>query len=74
MAVLAPGAEIVLHADGPTRVMLVGGAPLDGERHIWWNFVSSSKERIERAKDDWKQGRFGKVPGDDKEFIPLPAS
>jgi hypothetical protein len=53
--------------------MLVGGAPLDGDRHIWWNFVSSSKERIERAKDDWRNGRFGKVPGDEKEFIPLPA-
>jgi redox-sensitive bicupin YhaK (pirin superfamily) len=74
MAVLASGAEVILHADGPSRVMLVGGAPLDGERHIWWNFVSSSKERIERAKDDWKQGRFGKVPGDENEFIPLPAS
>jgi len=74
MAVLARGAEVVLRADGPTRVMLVGGAPLDGERHIWWNFVSSSKERIERAKDDWRKGRFGKVPGDDREFIPLPES
>jgi hypothetical protein len=72
MAVLAPGAEVVLEADGPSRVMLVGGAPLDGERHIWWNFVSSSKERIERAKDDWKHGRFGKVSGDEKEAIPLP--
>ena len=46
-------------------------APLDGPRHIWWNFVSSSKERIEQAKADWKEGRFAKVPGD-KEFIPLP--
>ena len=42
-----------------------------GERHVWWNFVSSSRERIEKAKDDWREGRFGKVPGDD-EFIPLP--
>jgi hypothetical protein len=48
------------------------GAPLDGERHIWWNFVSSSKERIEQAKEDWKEGRFPKVPGDEAEFIPLP--
>ena len=52
--------------------MLIGGAPLDGPRHIWWNFVSSSQERIEQAKADWKEGRFGKVPGDEEEFIPLP--
>jgi len=56
----------------PSRVMLLGGAPVDGERHIWWNFVSSSRERIERAKDDWRTGRFPKVRGDEKEFIPLP--
>ena len=54
--------------------MLVGGAPLDGDRHIWWNFVSSSKERIERAKDDWRKAGSGKVPGDEKDFIPLPES
>ena len=54
------------------RLMLVGGAALDGERHVFWNFVSSSKERIEQAKDDWRSGRFGKVPGDEDEFIPLP--
>ena len=52
--------------------MLLGGAPLDGPRHIWWNFVSSSKERIERAKQEWKDGQFGTIPGDDQEFIPLP--
>jgi redox-sensitive bicupin YhaK (pirin superfamily) len=51
---------------------MVGGAPLEGERHIDWNFVSSSQERIEQAKRDWKEGRFPKVPGDDVEFIPLP--
>ena len=50
----------------------MGGAPLDGERHIWWNFVSSSKDRIEQAKEDWKEGRFPKVPGDEAEFIRLP--
>ena len=67
------GDEVVtLYADAPARVMLLGGAPLDGERHIWWNFVSSSKERIERAKQDWKNGKFGLIPGDDQEFIPLP--
>ncbi|HEY0105596.1 MAG TPA: pirin-like C-terminal cupin domain-containing protein, partial [Rhizomicrobium sp.] len=61
-------------AQGDARVMLLGGAPLDGERHVWWNFVASSKERIEQAKRDWTDGRFGKIPGDDVEFIPLPAN
>ena len=79
-AAAAPGAMRVLAtgaargADAPTaraRVMLLGGAPLDGERHIWWNFVSSSEERIERAKGDWREGRFAPVPGE-TEFIPLP--
>jgi redox-sensitive bicupin YhaK (pirin superfamily) len=51
--------------------MLLGGAPLDARRHLWWNFVSSSLERLEQAKADWKAGRFGKVPGE-TEFIPLP--
>ena len=74
MAVLRPGAEVTVEADEPSRLMLLGGAPLDGDRHIWWNFVSSSKERIERAKDDWRNGQFGKVRGDEKEFIPLPES
>ncbi|MEM7651842.1 MAG: pirin family protein [Pseudomonadota bacterium] len=54
-----------------SRLMILGGAPLDGHRHLWWNFVSSSKERIEQAKEDWKQGRFDAVPGE-TEFIPLP--
>ena len=72
MAVFEPGARAVLHAEGKARVMLLGGAPLDGERHIWWNFVSSHKERIEEAKRDWKEGRFPRVPGDETEFIPLP--
>ena len=49
-----------------------GGEPMDGPRYIWWNFVSSSKERIEAAKDDWARARFQIVPGDEKEFIPLP--
>jgi redox-sensitive bicupin YhaK (pirin superfamily) len=75
MAILRSGAEVKVEAaEEPARLMLLGGAPLDGDRHIWWNFVSSSKERIERAKDDWRAGRFGKVPGDEKEFIPLPES
>jgi hypothetical protein len=70
--VLRPGAAPVLAAEGATRLLLLGGAALDGPRHIWWNFVSSSKERIEQAKADWRAGRFAPVPGDD-EFIPLPA-
>jgi len=52
--------------------MLLGGEKLEGERHIFWNFVSSSKERIEKAKADWREGRFAKVPGDEVDFIPLP--
>ena len=54
------------------RVLLLGGAVMDGPRHLFWNFVSSSRERIEQAKADWKAGRFGRVPGDEAEFIPLP--
>jgi redox-sensitive bicupin YhaK (pirin superfamily) len=72
MLALEPGEEVTLFSTGPARVMLLGGAPLDGPRHIWWNFVSSSKERIERAKQEWKNGVFGTIPGDDQEFIPLP--
>ncbi len=72
MVVFREGARASVEALEETRVMLLGGAPLDGERHIWWNFVSSSPERIERAKDDWRHGRFGKVPGDETEFISLP--
>ncbi len=62
------GLDIVAHED--SRVMIIGGEPL-GERIVWWNLVSSSPERIEKAKRDWRDGRFGTVPGDD-EFIPLP--
>ena len=54
------------------RVMLLGGATIGSPRHVWWNFVSSSRERINQAKDDWRQGRFPKVPGDEDEFIPIP--
>ena len=71
MLVLNPDADIDVTASSGTRFMLHGGDPIDGEPHIWWNFVSSSKERIEHAKDDWKSGRFGTIDGDD-EFIPLP--
>jgi redox-sensitive bicupin YhaK (pirin superfamily) len=71
MVVFAPGPTPPLQAESAARVMLIGGAPLDGERHIWWNFVSSSRERIEQAKRDWKEGRFQPVPGE-TESIPLP--
>ncbi len=72
MFVLDPNERSTIVAQGATRVMLLGGAPLDGPRHLWWNFVASSTDRIERAKSDWKSGRFGKIPGDEVEFIPLP--
>ncbi len=71
LVVLDPGARHRLRARTPLKAMLLGGEPLDGPRHLWWNFVSSSRERIETAKRDWLEGRFGKVPDDD-EFIPLP--
>jgi redox-sensitive bicupin YhaK (pirin superfamily) len=72
MAMLSAGTtpDVLAGADG-AKLMLAGGAPMDGLRHIWWNFVSSSPERIERAKADWKAGRFATVPGE-TEFIPLP--
>lgn len=71
LLVLRPDRTVTLAADGPARLMLLGGEPLDGPRHIWWNFVASSRERIERAKADWQGGRFAPVPGE-TEFIPLP--
>jgi redox-sensitive bicupin YhaK (pirin superfamily) len=72
MLVFRKGARIGLRAPGAARVMLLGGAALEGPRHIFWNFVASSKDRIERAKQEWKLGAFPRVPGDDVEFIPLP--
>lgn len=71
LAAFKPGAQGTVTATEPARVMLLGGARLDGPRHIWWNFVSSSKDRIEAAKDDWRNGKFAAVPGE-TEFIPLP--
>jgi redox-sensitive bicupin YhaK (pirin superfamily) len=72
LLVFKPGDEITIAAVTDCHFVILGGAPMDGPRHIWWNFVSSRKERIEQAKSDWKAGRFGKVPGDEIEFIPLP--
>ncbi len=71
MLVFAPGASAVLRTERGARVALLGGEPV-GERHVYWNFVSSSLERIEQAKRDWREGRFATVPGDAQEFIPLP--
>jgi len=71
MAVLAPGAESTIAAPHGARYIVIGGEPLDGHRTVWWNFVSSSKERIERAKADWQAQRIGKIPGE-HEWIPLP--
>jgi len=72
LIVFRPGDPMTVTAASEARVVLAGGAALDGPRHIWWNFVSSRKERIEQAKADWKLGRFDAVPGDEAEFIPLP--
>jgi redox-sensitive bicupin YhaK (pirin superfamily) len=72
MAVFVPGSSPVIEADGPARLVFLGGAPLDGPRYIWWNFVSSSKDRITEALRDWREGKFSKVPGDEIEFIPAP--
>jgi redox-sensitive bicupin YhaK (pirin superfamily) len=71
LAVFREGDPIAITATTETRFMLLGGAPLDGPRYIWWNFVSSSKERIVAAANKWKAGAFPKVPGDELEFIPL---
>lgn len=70
--VLRPGIRATLRSAGGGHVMLCGGAPLDGPRHVFWNFVSSRRERIDQAKEDWKAGRFALPPDDHDEFIPLP--
>ena len=72
LLVLKPGDRVDVKAFTDAHFILVGGAAMDGPRHIWWNFVSSRKDRIEAAKADWKLGRFALVPGDTSEFIPLP--
>jgi redox-sensitive bicupin YhaK (pirin superfamily) len=72
MVVLRTGGTVTVECDVPSRVMMLGGAKLAGDRLVWWNFVSSSQVRIEKAKDDWKNGRFARIPGDDIDLIPLP--
>ena len=71
LVVLRPGAEVVLTSERGARLMLVGGEPFPEKRFIYWNFVSSSADRIEQAKEDWRADRFAHVPGE-TEFIPLP--
>ena len=72
LLVFRPGDRISVLALSNARLMLLGGEPMDGPRHIWWNFVSSSKDRIEAAKADWRAARYPVVPGDEVERIPLP--
>jgi redox-sensitive bicupin YhaK (pirin superfamily) len=71
LVILRPRQAVVVESPGDARVLLLGGATMDGPRHIWWNLVSSSREQIEQAKADWASGRFPKVPGE-TDFIPLP--
>jgi hypothetical protein len=70
--VLRPGIRATLRSQAGGRIMLCGGAPLDGPRHVFWNFVSSRRERINQAKEDWRAGHFALPPDDHDEFIPLP--
>lgn len=73
LLVFRPGDDITLQSgSGGCHIMIFGGAALNQRRYIWWNFVSSSKERIEQAKQEWRTGRFDIVPGDEEEFVPLP--
>ncbi|UTF59195.1 pirin family protein [Gilvimarinus sp. DA14] len=71
MVVLKPDSEVILSSQEGASLAVIGGEPLDGPRHIWWNFVATERELIEQAKADWQAGRFGHVPGD-SEFVPLP--
>jgi redox-sensitive bicupin YhaK (pirin superfamily) len=73
LLVFHPGDRITVRATRPARLMLLGGAALESPRYIWWNFVSSRRERIEQAKEAWNTGKFASVPGE-TEFIPLPES
>lgn len=72
LPVFLPQGHVKIEADTKAHFVLLGGEPMSEKRFIWWNFVSTSQERIEQAKEDWTQGRFGKIPGDSQEFVPLP--
>lgn len=76
LLVIKEGLSVTLRnpTDAPVRLLLLGGDMSDGPRHIWWNFVSSRKERIEQAKEEWRTGKFDIVPGDPDDFVPLPGS
>jgi redox-sensitive bicupin YhaK (pirin superfamily) len=75
MLVFRAGDRLALRAGAAgARILLLGGAVMDGPRHLFWNFVASRRERLEQAKADWQAGRFAKVPGDEAEFIPLPGA
>lgn len=70
--VLRPGIRATLRSERGGRVMIAGGGAFASPRHVWWNFVSSSRDRIQQAKEDWKAGRFPLIPGDSAEHIPIP--
>ncbi|HEY1142622.1 MAG TPA: pirin-like C-terminal cupin domain-containing protein, partial [Sphingomicrobium sp.] len=72
LTLIAPGILPILSSVSGARLMLCGGAPMDGERHVWWNFVSSRRDRINEAKRAWRAGEFALPPDDHDEFIPLP--
>ena len=72
LVLLKPGVPMVLSSERGGKIMLMGGEAFTSHRYVYWNFVSSSRDRIEQAKEDWKAGRFAKVPGDEEEFFPLP--
>ena len=72
LPVFLPQGTVKIEADTEAHLVIIGGEPLPEERFIWRNYVSTSKERIEQAKHDWAEGKFGKIPGDEKEFVPLP--
>jgi len=72
LLILHPGDAITVSSPRGAQFMVFGGEPMDGPRYIWWNFVSSRRDRIEQAQEEWRQGRFDSVPGDEEEFIPLP--
>lgn len=72
LLILNSGEAVTVKATADARFMVFGGEPMEGPRYIWWNFVSSRRERIEAAKDEWRKGRFDTVPGDEVDFIPLP--
>ncbi|MDZ4308337.1 pirin family protein [Allopontixanthobacter sp.] len=72
LTILEPGVVMKLASHSGGRVMLLGGEAITTRRHVWWNFVSSSRDRINQAKQDWTQGNFPKVPGDEEEWIPIP--